>query len=99
MILMDAIPGQEDGNVTHVVENNAGAWAPEPEQVAKVLKEWLSEGKEGLKRRAGNARSIARPDAVWEIVEEVMQWAKQGTIKNKARGLWKNPPRFVSIKK
>lgn len=99
MILMDAIPGQEDGNVTHVVDNNAGAWCPEPEQVAKVMKEWLTEGKDGLKRRAANAKSIARPDAVWEIVDEVMKWAKHGSIKNKERGLWKRTRRFVSMKK
>jgi 1,2-diacylglycerol 3-beta-galactosyltransferase len=99
MILMDAIPGQEDGNVTHVIEHNAGAWAPNPQQVAKILKEWLSEGKEGLDRRSANARSIARPEAVWEIVDEVMKWAKHAPIKNQERGIWKRTRRFVSVKK
>lgn len=88
MILMDAIPGQEDGNVTHVVENNAGAWAPEPQQVADILADWLSAADIPLAQRAENASRIARPDAVWDIVDEVMLWAEHGSIRNPERTIW-----------
>jgi 1,2-diacylglycerol 3-beta-galactosyltransferase len=97
MILMDAIPGQETGNVTYVVENDAGAWAPEPQQVAKILQEWLQEGSEFLQQKVKNARSIARSDAVWDIADTVMEWAAQGPVKNPERGLWKRSRRFVSM--
>lgn len=97
MILMDAIPGQEDGNVTYVIENDAGAWAPEPEQVAEVVTTWLSEGKAGLQKRAENARRIARPEAVWDIADEVMKWSDYGLIKNPETMLWKRARRFVSL--
>lgn len=99
MILMDAIPGQEDGNVEYVVENNAGAWAPEPQQVADYIKIWLDEGKDALKEKAINASRIARPDAVWDICENVMQWANHDSIENPER-LWKRTRRrLVSIRR
>lgn len=97
MILMDAIPGQEDGNVEYVIENNAGAWAPEPNQVAHYLKTWLDEGEEALKQRAENAKSIARPNAVWDICDTVMEWADHKPIKNPER-LWRRTrKRFIAM--
>lgn len=97
MILMDAIPGQEDGNVEYVIENNAGAWAPEPQEVAHYIQVWLDEGIEALKEKAQNAKRIARPDAVWDICETVMKWADHGMIKNPEH-LWKRTTRrLVSI--
>jgi 1,2-diacylglycerol 3-beta-galactosyltransferase len=73
IILSGAIPGQEDGNVRLVVENDAGAYAPGPQQVATTLGRWLAEGPDALAQRANRARRIARPDAVWEIAGEI--WA------------------------
>jgi 1,2-diacylglycerol 3-beta-galactosyltransferase len=80
MILSDAIPGQEDGNVTFVVENDAGAYCPQPELVAATLARWLQEGPEGLKKRSQNARRIVNPNAVWDIADEVWKWAHHGMI-------------------
>ncbi len=88
MILSDAIPGQETGNVDFVVENNAGVFAPEPDIVANALGEWLDEGQEGLKRRAENARRIARPNAVWEIAEEIWEYAHHPMIATNRPNLW-----------
>lgn len=82
MILYDAIPGQEEGNVDFVVQNGAGVFAPNPQKVARVTASWLAEGREGLTRRSANARRIARPDAVWQIAEAVWQWAHQDPIVN-----------------
>ncbi len=81
MILMDAIPGQEEGNVDYVVEHDAGIYAPEPQRVATIIREWLSEGAESLAARADRARSISRREAVWDIVDEVMQQAERDMIR------------------
>ncbi|MCU0464808.1 MAG: glycosyltransferase [Anaerolineae bacterium] len=80
LILSGAIPGQEDGNVRLVVENDAGAFAPAPDKVAETVAQWLSDGKQALEERAERARKIARPDAVWEIAEEVWQAAHQSAV-------------------
>jgi 1,2-diacylglycerol 3-beta-galactosyltransferase len=80
MILSDAIPGQETGNVEFVLENNAGVYAPNPSAVADAVRQWLSEGDAGLRQRASNARLIGRPNAVWDIVQEVWEYAHQPQI-------------------
>lgn len=85
MIISDAIPGQEEGNVTYVVENNAGAYAPEPRQVAETVARWLAEGTENLAQLAANARSIANPNAVWEIADEIWEWAHHDAVPGKRR--------------
>lgn len=80
MIISDAIPGQEDGNVTFVVENDAGAYAPKPQLVAETVGQWLSEGMEALKQRSHNAQRIVYPNAVWEIADAVWEWANATPI-------------------
>jgi len=90
LILFDAIPGQETGNVEYVVENDAGVFAPAPNLVADAAQLWLSEGKEGLKRRSDAARRIAKPNAVWDIAEEIWQYAHMPAIATKRRNILKD---------
>jgi 1,2-diacylglycerol 3-beta-galactosyltransferase len=87
MILSDAIPGQETGNIDFVIENNAGVFAPSPYSVAATVRDWLKEGESGLRRRAENARRLARPNAVWEIAEEVWEHAHKPPIRRERRRL------------
>lgn len=88
MILYDAIPGQETGNVDYVVANDAGVFAPSPREVADVAQTWLSEGAAGLAHRSENARRIGRPNAVWEIAEEIWDYAHHPPIPTNRRNLW-----------
>ncbi len=85
MILYDAIPGQETGNVELVVKNNAGVYAPGPTLVADVAEGWLREGANGLSRRAEAAARIAKPNAVWDIAEEIWQHAQIPPHTNRRR--------------
>jgi 1,2-diacylglycerol 3-beta-galactosyltransferase len=81
VILSDAIPGQEDGNITYVVENNVGVYAPSPEEVADAVESWLSEGIEAVHARGERARAISKPDAVWTIADEVWEYAHRTPVK------------------
>jgi 1,2-diacylglycerol 3-beta-galactosyltransferase len=85
LIISDAIPGQEEGNVTYVTENDAGVFAPTPELVGEAIAGWLSKGKGELTRLADNARHLARPEAVWDIAKEVWELAQQPPIQNPPR--------------
>jgi 1,2-diacylglycerol 3-beta-galactosyltransferase len=85
LILSDAIPGQEDGNVDYVVQNNAGVFAPSPDAVADAVTAWLGEGAAGLQHRADSARRLGRPNAVWDIAEEVWNYAQYEPIRNLRR--------------
>ncbi len=80
LILYDAIPGQETGNVDFVVNNGAGVFAPSSQEVTAAIREWLAEGAAGLKRRSDNARRIGHPDAVWDIADEVWQHAHKPPV-------------------
>lgn len=82
VILYDFIPGTENGNVTYVVDNHAGVYAPTGRQAADAVQSWLSNEGALLKRYAAGARSIARPNAVYEIADEVWNQAQRARIVN-----------------
>jgi 1,2-diacylglycerol 3-beta-galactosyltransferase len=66
IILYNRLPGQEDGNVSYVVNEGAGVWAPEPALVRNVLTKWIEQPE--LRHTAISAcRRLARPDASRKI--------------------------------
>jgi len=77
MVLSGAIPGQEDGNVTFVVEGGAGVYAPGAQRVTDAVCAWLAEGETALAHRAARARALGRPEAVWKIAEEIHRQAQK----------------------
>lgn len=85
MVLYDAIPGQETGNVTYVVENRAGTFVPTPDGVADTVRLWLSEGEAGLRRRSEAALRLGRPNAVWDIAEQIWEHAQREPVVNVRR--------------
>jgi 1,2-diacylglycerol 3-beta-galactosyltransferase len=85
MIISDAIPGQEEGNVDYVIQNDAGVFAPSPEKVANAVETWLNKGPGELQRLAERARHLARPDAVWDIARAVWDYAQRPPIPRKER--------------
>ena len=78
LILYDAIPGQETGNVDWVIEHDIGVFTPEPREIGDTLVAWLNEGPEGLRRRSQRSRDHARPDAVFAIAAEIWGQAQVG---------------------
>ena len=72
LILYSRIPGQEEGNVSYVVDKGAGVWAPESFQVVDTLRNWLSNPDE-LRRVAINSENLARPHASRRIAELIAQ--------------------------
>ncbi len=66
MVLYSRMPGQEDGNVTFVVESGAGVWAPQPEEAAAAIRRWV-ECPEERWQAASVCRRLARPHAAREI--------------------------------
>jgi 1,2-diacylglycerol 3-beta-galactosyltransferase len=72
MIIAEALPGQETGNMHYVVENHAGAWAPGPAEVLATALSWLRNNHAQLKECQSNAQELGKPQAAYNI----------------ARGLW-----------
>jgi 1,2-diacylglycerol 3-beta-galactosyltransferase len=93
-IVYDAIPGQETGNVEWIVSNNAGVFAPSAREVADTVEHWLAEGKTGLAVRSQAAKAIGKPNAVWDIAEEIYAHAQLPKVKNPKRRLL---PELVNV--
>lgn len=70
IILYAKLPGQEDGNVTFVVEEKVGVWAPQPEDVVQVLREWVQTPEIRL-GYVKNCQRAARPDASRQIARAI----------------------------
>ncbi len=83
VILSGRIPGQEDGNVWHVVNNDAGIYANSPQKVAQTVADWLANDGEKLIERKANASKLANPDAVWKIAEAVWEYAQKPPVLNR----------------
>lgn len=98
LILFDAIPGQETGNVDYVVRNKAGVFAPSAREVADAVENWLGEGEAGLQRRSDAAAALGRPNAVFEIAEEVWQYAHMPPVPTNRRNLWKEVTALTKAK-
>jgi 1,2-diacylglycerol 3-beta-galactosyltransferase len=70
IILYSRLPGQEDGNVTFVVEEGVGVWAPKPQDVVRTLTRWISRPKE-RQQVIENCQRVARPEASRNIARSI----------------------------
>ena len=78
MLLIDALPGQETGNVEHVVANGAGELAKDPLAVLEAMRHWLADGGRLLAEKARNARRIGRPRAAYDVANLALVAARSG---------------------
>lgn len=70
MVLYSRLPGQEDGNVSYVVQQGVGTWAPGPERAAASVHSWLDDPRT-RQQAAAACRRIARPTAAVEIARMI----------------------------
>jgi 1,2-diacylglycerol 3-beta-galactosyltransferase len=70
LVLYAAIPGQEEGNILHVVENSAGVWAPKPQAAADAVMELLNHPAQRA-AMAARSQALARPRAAEEIARHL----------------------------
>ncbi len=76
IILYHRISGQEEGNVSYIIDEGAGVWAPETQDIIDTLKLWHDQP--GLREEAvANARRLARPQAAREITRTIAQSLKR----------------------
>lgn len=73
LILYEALPGQESGNVRYVVESGAGVWSPGPIGVLTAVYAWMSGGRSELDRHRAAARRVGKPRAAYDVVEAVLK--------------------------
>jgi 1,2-diacylglycerol 3-beta-galactosyltransferase len=81
IILYNRMPGQEDGNVTYVVDEGAGVWAPQPSQVVAALRYWMRHPAQ-LAKVTTACKRLAKPDAARQIARIIAD--KAGKFANQA---------------
>jgi 1,2-diacylglycerol 3-beta-galactosyltransferase len=72
LILYSRLPGQEEGNVSYVVEEAAGVWAPHPDLIVSCLQNWIEHPEQRLKAAAA-CRRLARPNASRQIARTLAE--------------------------
>jgi 1,2-diacylglycerol 3-beta-galactosyltransferase len=87
LLLVDVLPGQEEGNAAHVVEGGAGELSRKPTETLEILCHWLAQGGALLGLRAERSRALGRPQAALEVAEIAWQAAVEGPeLRPRGRG-------------
>lgn len=69
MMVVEVIPGQEEGNLRYILEHEAGVHCKKPKCACNDLEQWLENDRKLLKITAENAAKIGRPDAAFDIAD------------------------------
>lgn len=69
-MLSGHLPGQETGNVKHVLRHGFGAYSREPHVIAETVCSWL-EDPERLAAMSSAALASSRPDATVKIADDI----------------------------
>ena len=78
LVIFNYLPGQEEGNLIHVVSENAGVYAPQPDQTATAVQNWIE--KPELRIQAADAsHRLANPSSARQIAHIL---AEQVGIRN-----------------
>jgi 1,2-diacylglycerol 3-beta-galactosyltransferase len=85
MLLVDVIPGQEEGNRDYVVRNGAGEMVESPLQMLETLSHWMANGESLLKERARAARHLGRPNSAAVVADLVWRSALRGPVNKRVR--------------
>lgn len=72
LVLSGYIPGQEDGNVDFVVENEAGVLALDPTTLIDALRQLIRPGAPELRCYRENAAHLSRPQASFDIAHFIL---------------------------
>ena len=86
IILSGYVPGQEEGNVTYVQENNVGVLAYDSIELINMLRRLVKPGSELLRQELANAKRLSRPRASFDIGHCILGFLPPAG----APGVWQN---------
>jgi 1,2-diacylglycerol 3-beta-galactosyltransferase len=85
LMLIDVIPGQEEGNAQYVVEGGAGVVADDPLEALEFTFHWLQDGARTLRECAERAQKLGKPQAAHDIAQMALtaadisvKWREEG---------------------
>lgn len=89
VILSGYVPGQEEGNVTFVLENNVGVLARDPLELIDTLRLLVNPGSQIMRTQLENAKRISRPQASFDIAHCILSFLPPPG----ATGIWQTEQR------
>ncbi len=86
IILSGYVPGQEEGNITYVEQNEVGVLAYDSVELINMLRRLVKPGSELLRRELENAKRVSRPRASFDIANCILGFLPP----TGAPGVWQN---------
>ena len=74
LILNSYLPGQEEGNVTYVLENNVGSIVHNSVELVDALRRLVKPGSQVMSQQLVNARRISRPRTSFDIANYILSY-------------------------
>ena len=71
LLLVEALPGQEIGNVRFVIEEGVGEYAHAPAEALVILRRWSAPGSPEYLKKLQRAAEVGRPQAAYEVARLV----------------------------
>ncbi len=76
ILLVDFLPGQEEGNVRYVTSHQAGAQVMNVGEFKTMIDFWLNEDAAQLERTAASSRLIGRPNSAFVVAKHLWEAAQ-----------------------
>ncbi|MFL5624676.1 MAG: glycosyltransferase, partial [Ktedonobacteraceae bacterium] len=77
IILSGYVPGQEEGNVDYVLQNDVGVLAYDALELIDALRRLVKPGSTVMRRQVENAARLSRPYASFDIAECILSYMPQ----------------------
>jgi 1,2-diacylglycerol 3-beta-galactosyltransferase len=74
IILSGYVPGQEEGNVDFVLNNDVGLLAHDPIELVDGLRKLVKPGSATMRRQVANAKRLSRPYASFDIAHCILSY-------------------------
>lgn len=78
ILLIDNLPGQEDGNVHYITQHGAGLRVENSSELLSLLIVWLQPGNLAMAEMASQSQSLGHPRAALEVAEALWRISDQG---------------------
>jgi 1,2-diacylglycerol 3-beta-galactosyltransferase len=72
IMLIDYLPGQEEGNVRYLLAHQAGSLVTNPFELTSVFNFWLENDCQRLKTVAANSKALGHPDSALVIAKDLL---------------------------
>ncbi|MEA3344676.1 MAG: glycosyltransferase [Chloroflexota bacterium] len=75
VLIIGALPGQEEGNANYVVSHGAGLLIPSPQALAATLDELLVSDRRRMEEMRARVQELARPRAALDVAQLILEQA------------------------